>query len=304
MITCIYANNDKNTYGQRVCQAARKIGVPAYLFEAAAEVPDNPGVAVSLNLHHGMARRQADKQLARDIAAKKHVAMFPSLRECELYDDKVAQSKVFGDWMPQTYHIVNTKVADQVVRDSLLPYPFLSKSSHGASASNIRMIHNAEEAMREATIVFTRGLPCVGGIQKGYLLWQRFLPDNDGDWRINMIGERYGLICQRFCRADAPFASGSDMGFINWPRLTNRMRDLLDFGQRFYREHKLFRVALDIIFDERGEPKICESSAFWGDRVTGYGFYFEHDGSEWKLYSGDYGCDPELIVETILERCK
>ncbi len=306
MIHTIYANNDKNLFGARVLDVCRDMGIKGLMFTNPEKVPNAKGVAVSLNLHHNLMQRGPDKLMAEKISRKKHILMFPSIAECRLYDNKVAQSERHYAWMPRTRYCNTENCAWEELDD--MDFPFISKSNEGASASNVRLIETRKQAENEIVLAFmSNGIATAGKTrQRGYVLWQEFLAGNAWDWRVNIIGCRYGLICKRYNDSSGPFASGSDNGYENYNKLYDEQIEILNYALDFARACNLTRAAIDIIRDYRqgGRLRITESSAFWGDRVTGNGYYFEKVGETWQLVSDQTGMDPELIVRSILEQGK
>lgn len=161
------------------------------------------------------------------------------------YDDKVAQAPLLGAWLPET---VIVRPGDPMPE---MDYPFISKASTGAASRNVRLIRSEAEARTEYEAAFGAGIPILpNGIQKGYLYWQRFIPGNDGDIRVIVMGdEMFGI--RRGNRDDGPFASGSGrVEIIHEIDDTNTLQ--------------AFRMANEI-------------SRHLGTRWQGYDFVFEGD---------------------------
>lgn len=139
-------------------------------------------------------------------AAVRGVATLPEPANLHWYDDKLAQVALLSKWLPETVVVRG----GEPMPDPPGGFPFVSKASTGAASRNVRLIRTEAEARAEyEAAILGGGIPLKpSGVQKGYLYWQRFIPENDGDVRVIVIGdESFGI--RRGNRDDAPFASGS-----------------------------------------------------------------------------------------------
>jgi hypothetical protein len=69
-----------------------------------------------------------------------------------------------------------------------LGFPIVSKAPFGSSSHTVRALHNASEAMEEATQVLGHGKLYPGlGLQEGECLWQEFLPGNTAALRVAIV---------------------------------------------------------------------------------------------------------------------
>ena len=95
--------------------------------------------------------------------------------------------------------------------------------------------------------------------QKGYIYFQDFMPGNDYDSRIVIIGNR-GFGFRRYCRRRDFRASGSGIEDYN-PALIDKK--CLEVAFQTARKLKTQSIAFDFIF-ENNEPKIIEMSYCFG----------------------------------------
>jgi len=102
--------------------------------------------------------------------------------------------------------------------------------------------------------------------QKGYLLWQKFLPGNEYDLRVIMIAKKYAYIVKRYNRKDIPLASGSDDMKL-FTELDDELIKLLNFSLGFVRKNNISVAALDVLKDENGEFRLIESHCNWGMKL-------------------------------------
>ena len=181
-------------------------------------------------------------KILSNIQLNMNIPIFPDLNSCWHYDEKVAQhyllesidaprvpSWVFYDYN-KAIEFINT--AD---------YPLVFKLSVGAGSANILKIDNKEEAKNIVDRMFKKGIfpytlnefentsnqkhrikeafkyikrgeyptpPWYYMLQKDYVYFQKFLPDNKYDIRIVVIGDRaFGFV--RYNRENDFRASGS-----------------------------------------------------------------------------------------------
>lgn len=93
-------------------------------------------------------------------------------------------------------------------------------------------------------------------IEKGYVYIQEFLPNNDSDIRIFIIGDR-AFGGKRFVRENDFRASGSGLGTFSKKQLDERC---VKIAFEVSRKLSLQSVAFDFIFDKKNDPKIIEFS--------------------------------------------
>ena len=294
-------------WGRWLYETLRERGIEARLFRSAAEIPDRPGLVAYLPPTHRNPHRDSIKTLAEEIAGKRHVLMIPSLQEMRLYDDKAAQSEVFDGWLPDTW-VLRSRAEARTLLPSL-QLPFVSKSSHGIAAQNVRLITTRGQAEREVRKAFSwTGLRCGSGErQRGYLLWQQFVPGNDFDWRVLILGSSrlWAKPLKRLNRPDTPFASGS--GRIEAVReLSPEVTEVLDHSVRFAQRFGLLHAALDLVRHPDGRLLILESSAKWqplefARRYQSDSVYFEKTSAGWKRSAHTAGTFYELLADMMIQ---
>ena len=201
--------DDRGGWGRELLAAAQARGWRASLLQTNGHqvVADY----AFMRINQGGVRMEEEKRLLWRLASL-GVRTIPELQYGLLYENKLGQAHAFRDWMPATRVLTDPAGARRAVGE--LGYPFLSKSADGSASRNVRLIHNADQAETEIQLAFGAGLPTphrLGtGIQKGYLIWQRFLGGNAYDYRVIAVG-RQRLLLRRHNRPDVPFASGSGL---------------------------------------------------------------------------------------------
>lgn len=256
-------------------------GVECIVFRNPDHVPDE-GNYVYMTQHHHVNFRATDKAVAMALSAKRNIKLFGSRLEQFLYDDKVAQYRVFDGSMPRSYEL--TTPLDAHVAIDKLSLPFISKSALGAAASNVDFITTREQAEVQISQAFSAGIIRHYGLrQKDYLFWQEFLPGNDYQYKVILLANKYALLMKKDNRADVPLASGSPTGSIV-AELDDENYGVLLFASAVANHYKLSFVGMDIIFDYSCTPKqhrLLEITTDWatvgqdtGSRV------FERIGSD------------------------
>ena len=176
------------------------------------------------------------------------IPVFPSFETAWHFEDKIAQSYLLqaaGVPTPATWIFWDRARALDFCRSAA--YPLVLKLSFGYQSSNVRLLHDMDEASRWIARLFGPGVtglrpdaPAVretlrrakgavrhlrgesaiedleySELQHGYFYVQEFLPGNEHDVRVTVIGNR-AFAFRRFNRPGDFRASGS--GRINWER--------------------------------------------------------------------------------------
>lgn len=270
----IYAYDDINNWGEKICNAVESFGENAKLFKNPYDVPDEIGNIVFIHMMHlPVHERLITKHAAEVLGNYKNITMIPSLKECRLYDDKVEQYLSFGSWMPDTELFTQADDAMcYLVDDPPRGYPFVSKSREGAGASNVRIIRDGMAAVSEINYAFNDGIPIYGGnIQHGYLLWQEFVPNLEINWRVFIMAKRYAIVTKRWNEAGKQQVN--DNGEIHQVNeLTEDIEELIDFAYRFVEEKDFGWCAIDIV-----EGEHC---AYVLETSTGFPFWWMEKGGQ------------------------
>jgi len=248
------------------------------------------------------------KQLlfALEMAGKK---VFPDFRTAWHFDDKVGQKyllEAIGAPLIPSYVFYNQQEAQKWINEVAFPKVF--KLRGGSGAVNVQLVRNRQEASRLVRKAFGKGFPqynsweslrerwrkyrqgqtdfkdVLKGIarfvyktdfaqmrpnEKGYVLFQDFIPGNNFDTRVVVIGGKRALCEQRFCREGDFRASGS--GNFKYGEVPP---EILEVAFRVAQELKLQSVAFDFILQEK-KPLIVEMSYGFGAKGLAHcpGYY-------------------------------
>jgi glutathione synthase/RimK-type ligase-like ATP-grasp enzyme len=180
----------------------------------------------------------------RFLSAVEHgmgIPVYPAWKTSWHFEDKIAQSYLLeaaGIPVPKTWTFWTEADALKFCRSA--QYPFVAKLAAGIQSKNVTLVHDRAQAERLTKAMFGAGVHtlfqskvslkrAIGRIkavrtlrglpikrerrQLGYLYAQEFLPGNDFDTRVTVIGNR-ALAFRRFNREGDFRASGS--GEISW----------------------------------------------------------------------------------------
>lgn len=258
----LWCLDDAGGWGRALLSEARSRGWRADLFRACAEVDTFDGYAF-MRLDQKPPRINHEKATAEGLYSTPLV-LIPDITQLRLYDDKLQQAIRFARWMPPTLIFRALDNANRLAAFAVdaLGLPFISKTSEGSASHNVRLIRSQEEAAKEATQVFGDGLQARYSVQKGYLLWQRFLPGNLYDYRAIAVG-RQRLLLRRHNRDDRPFASGSGR-CEPITELDNETAEVLDAANQFFEAAKTSWCGIDLVRDPAsGLWKVLETTLGW-----------------------------------------
>jgi len=280
----IYAD-DRNGRAGLLSAAARRKGINTYLVRNSKQIPNDYSSFVYFYIDH-LNNRERDKIMVEEFAKLENIRMAPCIGELRVYDDKAAQQLEYGIIMPKALYS-NSK-SEAIAYAQKATYPLISKSKEGAHASNIRMIDSKREALYEVEEVFSENgmarhdVHDPGLTQKGYVLWQEFLPNNPNDWRLIMLGGKYAMVIHRQNRPDLPFASGSGLRTPE-NELNEFITEMLEWARVFVLEKKISVLAADVILDKSKEYVLVETSTTWPPVMHEKNVIFEFKDGEWSV---------------------
>lgn len=258
----LHAYDDPKKWGRMFRNEAEKIrGLECRLFVRESRVPD--GARAFVRVDQQGPQRDVSRELVFALNRRGCITL-PTLQEAKWYDDKVAQLPALSGYMPATWHLADREKAMQLA--AALPWgrglQIVSKAAEGSSSANVRLLRSRQEAEAEVAKIFGDGIALrYGRVQRGYLYWQRLVPENPCDYRVCVVGSfLYGLV-----RANRPgtfTASGSG----NFRALTlddSRERAAAALAVRISRAIGTKWMAYDFVFDEDGAPLVLEMSSAW-----------------------------------------
>ena len=242
------------------------------------------------------------------IQYQKKIKCFPNWETSWHYDDKIKQAyllKENGYSVCDSYVFYHKNKALEWIKQVQFPLVFKLKS--GSGSYNVQLVHTKQKAKSIIKKMFGKGhhQDQIGffyrmktfnysikkiyryyGIklrnwlkgedttpfwmrQKNYVLFQKFMPGNDYDTRVQITGKRaFAFI--RYNRKDDFRASGSNNWSLDHSKIDMRFVKLaLEISQKLGFQS----MAYDFIYDEEKNPAIVEISYCYGDYPefsTGY----------------------------------
>lgn len=264
MTSRLWCYEDAHNWGTGLFNAAQARGYDVHMFNDFRQ-PDDGYVFV--HMHHHPQTREMHKRGMAEMSLNPNLILVPDYRSSVLYDDKAEQAKQLSKWMPRT-RLYTSPGAARAYLEQAPTLPFMSKSKEGASSHNVRFIQTLDEAKKEIKYAFSDlGIKLrYNQFQRGYVMWQEFIPNNPGDIRIIAIGQQR-LLLRRRNRKDRPMASGSgDLQPIT--KLDAELEQALLAANVFFSEEKFPWCGIDLVKDARGKWYVLETTVGW--TLNGY----------------------------------
>jgi glutathione synthase/RimK-type ligase-like ATP-grasp enzyme len=251
------------------------------------------------------------------------VKCLPDLTTCWSYDDKIRQyflMKQGGFPIIDSYVFYNKNSAMVWIENADMPVVFKLKG--GAGSSNVILINNRKEAKYLVRKMFSTGITpgkipikracikqdknlyknirhIVGNFasllgrenkylqkHKNYILFQKYLPNNNYDTRVTVIGNRCYAF-RRLNRENDFRSSGS--GRLDYD-IKNIDIECINIAFQISQKMKFQSMAYDFLYDEKGNRQFSEISYSYSDTCLYNcpGFWDSHfnwhEGHYWPQY--------------------
>lgn len=273
--------------------------------------------------HHSHLQQASD--IMPVIEQQSSIKCYPDLKTGWHYDDKVRQYHMMnsiGFPMTESWVFYDRNRALDWVDQTELPVVF--KLRGGAGSRNVILVKTRQQARKLVLRMFGRGilperfissgslrlstfslfreLHHIGGnmyrrskgldsspywqTQKNYVLFQKFLPGNDWDTRVTVIGDR-AFAFRRMVRDNDFRASGS--GNIDYDTTKIDMR-CVEIAFKISQALGFQSMAYDFLMNEKQEPEFCEISyTYVSSAVRNCPGHWDsglnwHDGHFWPEY--------------------
>lgn len=232
------------------------------------------------------------------------ITCFPATSARLLYEDKIRQSLVFdalGIGVPQSWAFFDYESALGFVHRA--DYPLVLKLRKGAGSNGVVLLRNEREAAHHVALMFRKGLTpdsmpgafrrqvsekgiaralrkSIGAMrrarsreecraqwqrERNYVYFQEYLPGNEHDTRVVVVGER-AVAFRRLNRPGDFRASGSGIDNFDPAQIDRRAVRIA-----FEACEKLGTpiMAFDFLTGTDGAPKLVEASFAYGSPATG-----------------------------------
>lgn len=263
------------------------------------------------------------------------IKVFPDFKTGWHFDDKVAQKyllEAIGAPLVPSYVFYDKKEAlEWAVHTS---YPKVFKLKGGAGAANVKLVKTENEAKKLISKAFGRGFAQfdrVGAFkehlrkvkegkqgligllkgfarlfittdfdkqqpsEKGYIYFQDFIPNNDSDARVIVIGDKAFAI-KRMVRSNDFRASGSGNIIYDKSQIDERcIKIAFDTSQKLNAQC----LAYDFVFDSNKNPLVIEIS--YGFAVEAYDKCLGYWDRNLNWYEGQFN-PQEWMIEDLIKR--
>ena len=292
----LYQDTSPQWY-REVAAAAQKRGHMVRLFTQPRQVTAEryPGYAFTRIAQFPPMIDQDRKRVLAALAIP-GIKPIQDVRQIQVYEDKLAQTVLWHQWMPRSRVLMSRDAAELALED--LSPPFISKASVGSASLNVRLVKTKDEAIEEINAAFGEGITIRQGPgpsvkQKGYLLWQEYI-DHTVTYRVTAVGSKRHVYA-RFNYPDRPMAAPSKI--VQTCPLAETdvgVRGLLEFSDAFFAAAGTKFCAIDVLWDPLRERwRLLETAQSWarGDDPAGNACFY---GSSYSLNT-----QHDLLVEEI-----
>jgi len=266
------------------------------------------------------------------------IPVFPNYQTTWQQDDKIRQfylMHVNGFPMIKSWVFWEKKQAKEWVKTAQFPIVFKLKNSAGSQ--DVVLVKNLPQAMRIIRIMFGRGARVGEGpgtlerkwkdfsikrfisskahmyyrilrgfdktyqwqLEKNYVYFQEFMPKNEFDTRVTIIGNR-AFAFRRMNRPNDFRSSGSGLIDHDYTKIDiNHVENAFKIAKHF----NFQSMAFDFLYDRKGNSVFCEISYTFADWAVAKcsGYWDEllnwHEGNTWPQY-----CQLEDFLKIPLNR--
>jgi len=274
---------------------------------------------------------QIARRLLPVIERELELVVYPDQNTCWHYDDKIAQAHLFRALdipTPDTWIWFDKAEASDWARKA--NYPLVIKLCAGASSTNVRLVNSADEAAAWIERLFGQGVYNLTSVSrapwgwkrriraaakslllgeplnerrsqwhlhKNYVLFQEFIPNNEFDTRVNIIGRR-AFVFRRYNRPNDFRASGSG-NLDTDPKEVNL--EAIRLGFRVAEKLGTQSIAIDVI--QRGTERVVTELSYtyvmW--TVQSCPGHWEMEGQE-LVWKDGHMWPEEAQIQDFLER--
>lgn len=228
-----------------------------------------------------------EKQLAKEKEWIEPFFSRPDLKfitdrlQVMFYEDKCAQAREWSYFLPPTW-VITSKEAALSFLDVNTDWPLVSKAAVGASSTFVSIL-GKEEAKAQVIQAFGDGIPLQHGNwdrQKGYVLFQKFIPANEFTWRANVIGREVAVF-KRFNYPDKPVAQTGNTKPVS--EIDPMVDRIIRAAKHVAKDIETKWVALDILHDHNEDQLyLLETSLGWPWPGVGEGAKFFPSERPWS----------------------
>lgn len=265
------------------------------------------------------------------------IRVFPDFKTGWHFDDKVAQKYLFEALdIPRVPSFVFYDKLKALEWAEKVTYPKVFKLKGGAGAANVKLVRTYNQAIalinqafgkgfrqfdrinyikdrffkfksgKESLTSFLRSLARIfitpdfaknQPSEKGYIYFQEFIPDNDYDIRVIIVGNKAFAI-KRMVRENDFRASGSGNIIYDQKEID---KEIIKLAFKINEKIGSSSIAFDFIFYKNNKPLIVEIS--YGYSVNAYNECQGYWDKDLKWYAGNFN-PQEWMVEDLIKSIK
>ena len=287
--------------------------------------------------HHGNIKDVLTAQRILFALEHAGIKVFPDFNTGWHFDDKVAQKyllEAIDAPLVPSYVFYDKKEASEWAQNT--SYPKVFKLKGGAGSANVKLVHNKKECFKLINKAFGTGFKQFDGKEyfldtlkkyrsrkkslqdvakafgrmfistefsklapreRGYIYFQEFIPNNDSDIRVIVVGNR-AFALKRLTREGDFRASGSGNITYDKKQIDERCIQIaFDINQKLQSQN----IAYDFIFDKNNNPLIVEIS--YGYAVSAYDACEGYWDNDLHWHEGQF-TPQEWMVDGLLENIK
>ena len=134
------------------------------------------------------------KTKIRILEQQKNKTCYPTYDELWSYEHKVRQYYLLKEKnLPVVDTFISFSLSETKEYIKNAKYPFVSKISTGSSSFGVKLIKNKKQAWKEVKKIFYSGRKTYWNYvyQKGYVYFQKYIPNAEYDLRMTVVGNSY-----------------------------------------------------------------------------------------------------------------
>lgn len=246
----IWCHDDAHTWGSNLAEVASKRGHECVLFDSVRDV--KTGGVLFYHMHNHPAVRDFHKRAMAQFATAPSLKLIPSYPLSVLYDDKIEQARVLGDYLPPTQIFRSPAMASEWLEQQPA-LPIVSKCQQGPG---VRYLETIEAARREIKMAFSDFgiLNRYKVATHGALYWQQNV-HHTLTYRVYVIGSQ-SLV---------ELKNGKEHNPVSSP--TEEVWEAMSHARNIADQHGFKFVALDMIkCSISGHWYLMKVSAGWAMR--------------------------------------
>lgn len=248
--------------------------------------------------------RQIFHEISQVISFDLKTPIYPTFRELSIYEAKRSLINFLVANQiphPKTYIFYDNESAITFVNN--IKFPIVFKTSIGASASGVEIIHSKKDALKLIDTVFNKYYlrkyeTDKRSMEWGYIILQDFI-ENVKEYRIVKIGDSW-FGHQKWKTENQVFLSGSGVHLWSTP-----CEELLEFCYNIAQRHCFTTMCFDVFENAEGQYMINELQTWFGSYdpsemfIDGVPGRFRKLEGKWVFETGLYNVQGSVLLRLV-----